>query len=107
MSITSYNMLIINFCLAVDALALRSEIRVNAVCPGWVDTPMVQDAISTNPTLAYAIQNATPLKRAANVDEVADYIVFLSSPSASYINGTSLAIDAGFTLPAPPTLPPL
>ncbi|KAI1505512.1 short chain dehydrogenase [Biscogniauxia marginata] len=87
---------------AVDSLALQSAIRVNAVCPAWVDTPMVQNAIETNPVLKQAIDNITPLKRAATVDEVADYIVFLSSPSASFINGTALPIDAGFTLPAPP-----
>ncbi|KAI0897529.1 oxidoreductase [Annulohypoxylon nitens] len=86
---------------AVDALALQSAIRVNAVCPAWVDTPMVQNAAKENPMLQYSIDNITPLKRAASVDEVADYIVFLSSPSASFINGTALPIDAGLTLPAP------
>ncbi|KAF7531941.1 hypothetical protein G7054_g8403 [Neopestalotiopsis clavispora] len=90
---------------AVDALALNSGIRVNAVCPGWVDTPMVQKSVEENPVVQYAIDNITPLKRAATVDEVADYIVFLSSPSASFINGTALPIDAGYTLPSPPPLP--
>ncbi|OTA97948.1 hypothetical protein M434DRAFT_7575 [Hypoxylon sp. CO27-5] len=89
---------------AVDALALQSAIRVNAVCPAWVDTPMVRDGAEKNPLIRHAIGNITPLKRAAAVDEVADYIVFLCSPSASFINGTALPIDAGFTLPAPPAL---
>lgn len=87
---------------AVDALALQSGIRVNAVCPGFVDTPMVQDCIKTNPVIGQAVSVMTPLKRAAAPDEVADYIVFLSSPSASYINGTALPIDSGLSLPAPP-----
>ncbi|KAI1210836.1 short chain dehydrogenase [Annulohypoxylon truncatum] len=86
---------------AVDALALQSAIRVNAVCPAWVDTRMVRDAVETNSMLKHAIDNITPFKRAASVDEVADYIVFLSSPSASFINGTALPIDAGLSLPAP------
>ncbi|TVY73233.1 2-(R)-hydroxypropyl-CoM dehydrogenase [Lachnellula suecica] len=90
---------------AVDALALQSAIRVNAVCPGWVDTPMVQAGREKNPMLNHAIETITPLKRAATVDEVADYIVFVSSPSASFINGTALPIDAGMMLPAPPSLP--
>lgn len=93
--------------IAVDALALQSSIRVNAVCPCWVDTPMVQNAVKTNPMLGEAIKTLSPLKRAAAPDEVADYIVFLSSPSASFINGTALPIDAGLTLPAPPPLPAL
>ncbi|KAI6080565.1 short chain dehydrogenase [Hypoxylon rubiginosum] len=86
---------------AVDSLALQSAIRVNTVCPAFVDTPMIQSAIEMNPMVKHAIDNMTPFKRAATVDEVADYIVFLSSPSASFIHGTALAIDAGFTLPAP------
>lgn len=90
---------------AVDALALQGGIRVNAVCPGWIDTPMVQDCVKVNPLIGHAIDNMTPLKRAGFPDEVADYIVFLSSPSASFINGTALPIDAGFSLPAPPPLP--
>jgi NAD(P)-dependent dehydrogenase (short-subunit alcohol dehydrogenase family) len=65
---------------------------------------MVQTAIEVNPALKFAIDNITPLKRPAAVDEVADYIVFLASPSGSYINGTALPIDAGLTLPAPPPL---
>lgn len=90
---------------AVDSLALQGGIRVNAVCPGWVDTPMVQSCIKANPLIGQVIESMSPLKRAASPDEVADYIVFLSSPSASFINGTALPIDAGFTLPAPPPLP--
>lgn len=87
---------------AVDALALKSDVRVNALCPSWVDTPMVQNAMKTNPALGSIIENVAPLKRAAAPDEVADYIIFLCSPSASYINGTALPIDGGLTLPAPP-----
>lgn len=92
---------------AVDALAVKSEIRVNAVCPSWVDTPMVQDAKKTNPLLGTIIEQISPLKRPATPDEVSDYIVFLCSPSASHINGTALPIDAGITLPAPPPFPTL
>ena len=81
---------------------MQSAIRVNAVCPAWVDTPMVQKGRAKNPMLDAAIDTMTPLKRAASVDEVVDYIVFLSSPSATFINGTALPIDAGLTLPPPP-----
>ncbi|KAL1859046.1 hypothetical protein Daus18300_009684 [Diaporthe australafricana] len=90
---------------AVDAIALKNDIRVNTLCPSWVDTPMVQNAKRTNPILGPLIETITPMKRAATPDEVADYTVFLCSPSASYINGTALPIDGGLTLPAPPPLP--
>ncbi|KAJ4425213.1 hypothetical protein N0V82_000022 [Gnomoniopsis sp. IMI 355080] len=86
----------------VDTLALQSGIRVNAVCPGFVDTPIVQDCVQVNPIIGQAIAHMSPLKRAASPDEVADYVVFLSSPYASFINGTALPIDSGLSLPAPP-----
>lgn len=87
---------------AVDALALQSGIRVNAVCPGFVDIPMVQEYVRVNPIIVQAISGMSPLKRAASPDEMTDYIVFLFSPSASSINGTALPIDSGLSLPAPP-----
>lgn len=55
--------------------------------------------------IGHAISNMAPLKRAATADEVADSIIFLSSPYASFINGADLKIDAGMTLPPPPPLP--
>lgn len=50
-------------------------------------------------------KTVSPLKRAAYLEEVADYIIFLSGPSKSFINGTALPIDAGLILPAPPAMP--
>jgi NAD(P)-dependent dehydrogenase (short-subunit alcohol dehydrogenase family) len=65
---------------------------------------MVQKFMERNPAVKYAIENLTPLKQAASVEQVADYIVFISSPSASFINGNDLPIDASLTLPPPPPL---
>lgn len=61
---------------------------------------MMQASLQRVPMLGHMIQKYSPLGRAATTDEVADYIVFLSSPSASYINGTCLMLDAGLTLTA-------
>lgn len=66
---------------------------------------MVQDCIEANPLVGQLISTITPLKRAAFPDEVADSIIFLSSPFASFINGTDLPIDAGLRLPPPFPLP--
>ncbi|KAI0102493.1 NAD(P)-binding protein [Nemania sp. FL0031] len=78
----------------------KDNIRVNAVCPSWVDTPMNHASLERVPQLAQMIKAFSPLHRVANVEEVADYIIFLCSPSASYINGTGLVIDAGMTVSA-------
>ena len=59
---------------------------------------MLQASLKRIPSLGAIVKAASPLGRAAGLDEVADYIVFLCSPSASYINGTGLVIDAGLTL---------
>lgn len=59
---------------------------------------MVKASLERSPPLAGIIKAASPLGRTAEPEEVADYIVFLCSPSASYINGTGLIVDAGLTL---------
>ncbi len=59
---------------------------------------MMKASLPRVPQLGDMIKAASPLGRAAEVEEIADYIVFLCSPSASYINGTGLVIDAGLTL---------
>lgn len=72
-------------------------IRVNAVCPSWVRTPMLDEELKQNPEVKDMIGAIVPIKRAAECDEVSDTIAFLCSPAASYINGTGLIIDAGIT----------
>ena len=79
---------------------LGSQIRVNTVCPAWTDTPMMEAAFKRNQQAGEMIKALSPLGRMAHAEEVADAIIFLCSPSASYINGASLIIDAGLTLTA-------
>ncbi|KAI0191939.1 NAD(P)-binding protein [Astrocystis sublimbata] len=76
------------------------HVRVNSVCPSWTDTAMMQASLVRVPSLGQLIKTASPLGRAANPEEVADCILFLCSPSASYVNGASLLIDAGLSLTA-------
>lgn len=61
---------------------------------------MVQASLERLPPLGQIIKTMSPLGRAASAEEVADSILYLCSPSASYINGTSLVVDAGLTLTA-------
>ena len=63
--------------IAIDNL--KSHIRVNAVCPSWVYTPMNQASLQCVPQLGAMIKAASPLGGAAIVEEVADYIVFEQS----------------------------
>jgi NAD(P)-dependent dehydrogenase (short-subunit alcohol dehydrogenase family) len=71
-------------------------IRVNCICPGGVDTPMIQ-AIVENPEAKKAMSATTPLGRLATPEEIAAVSVFLASPLAGYVNGAVLPVDGGYT----------
>jgi NAD(P)-dependent dehydrogenase (short-subunit alcohol dehydrogenase family) len=71
-------------------------IRVNSVHPGFIDTPMVRDMAGADDFKQMAISH-TPLGRGGSPEEVAQGILFLASPEASYITGAELIIDGGFT----------
>jgi NAD(P)-dependent dehydrogenase (short-subunit alcohol dehydrogenase family) len=75
-------------------------IRVNAVCPGFIRTRLVQDSIDLNPDPAAAeaaMVRGVALQRMAEAAEVAAAIAFLASDDASYITGASLMVDGGLT----------
>ena len=73
-------------------------IRVNAICPSWVKTPMMERSMGKSPQLEAIIKAAIPLGRMAEPDEVAGTVVFLCSPAGGYVNGTALLVDDGVSL---------
>jgi len=79
------------------ALELAADgVRVNAVCPGYIDTPMVQaENAATGGQIHDFIRKATPLGRVGGVRECASSIVYLASDLASYCTGTLLVNDGG------------
>ncbi len=74
----------------------RFGINVNAVCPGFVDTPLIADNMADERWLGYMTMR-TPFKRLANPDDVAGSVIFLASDMADFITGASLVIDGGFS----------
>lgn len=76
-------------------------IRVNAICPGYVETPMVLQAMAAAPTLqaksmqAY-LQQRIPMGRMARADEIAKAMLFLASDDSSYMTGADLVVDGGY-----------
>lgn len=70
-------------------------IRVNAVLPGFIDTPLNW---VTDPAVRERIMGRIPLRRAGSPEDVAKTVLFLASDDAAYVTGASLVVDGGFTL---------
>lgn len=78
---------------------VQDGIRVNAVCPGKVNTPMIRSARSEPVTdeMMSQLAASVPLGRLAEPEEIARVVVFLASPAASYVTGAMVPVDAGFS----------
>jgi NAD(P)-dependent dehydrogenase (short-subunit alcohol dehydrogenase family) len=73
------------------------NIRVNALCPGWIDTPLTDVLKQMDPLRDWVLQG-TPMGRFGQPEEIAKAALFLSSDDASFITGTYLVIDGGWTV---------
>ncbi len=76
----------------------RDGVRVNAVCPGVIETPMVARAQEENPEAMEATVAATPADRLGQPAEIAAAATWLCSDDASFVTGESLVVDGGFTV---------
>ncbi|MGH6878082.1 MAG: SDR family NAD(P)-dependent oxidoreductase [Rhizomicrobium sp.] len=85
------------------ARALAPEIRVNAVCPGYVGTRWFKDRFGAERFEAITREQAqaTPLKRAGEPKDIANAVLFISSPAARHITGELLVVDGGLHLSLP------
>jgi NAD(P)-dependent dehydrogenase (short-subunit alcohol dehydrogenase family) len=73
-----------------------SNIRVNSLCPGFVETPLTARALK-NPGIQRALIESTPLRRFGSPEEIAKAALFLASDEASYVTGAELAVDGGMS----------
>lgn len=73
-------------------------IRINAVCPGVIDTPMVQEMLEGQTEAMGVIMKQQPIGRLGQADEVAAAVLWLCSPAASFVIGVALPVDGGFTV---------
>jgi NAD(P)-dependent dehydrogenase (short-subunit alcohol dehydrogenase family) len=72
----------------------EDNIRVNAVCPGYIETPMTEETMRRR---GERIMARVPMARMGQAGEIAEAVVWLCSPKASFVTGVSWAVDGGYT----------
>ena len=75
----------------------RQGVRVNALCPGPVDTPLLQELFAKDPERAARRMVHLPVGRFARAEEIAAGVLFLASDESTYVNATTFLIDGGLT----------
>ncbi|MGF1540603.1 MAG: SDR family NAD(P)-dependent oxidoreductase [Pleurocapsa sp.] len=75
----------------------KDGIRVNSVCPGWIDTPFNDPIYELTPFDEGSLGDTIPLARQGTPEEIAHAVLFLASDEASYITGHNLVVDGGIT----------
>jgi NAD(P)-dependent dehydrogenase (short-subunit alcohol dehydrogenase family) len=75
----------------------RIPIRVNAVCPGVTQTPMVDAGIARRPKMRQTFEKIHPMGRLGRPEEIGEAVAWLSSDAASFVTGIPLPVDGGFT----------
>lgn len=73
----------------------KDSIRVNCVCPGVIETPMIMKNSEVREAITPAAEIA-PMKRMGKPEEVADAILFLCSTQASFVQGHAMLVDGGY-----------
>jgi NAD(P)-dependent dehydrogenase (short-subunit alcohol dehydrogenase family) len=73
-------------------------ILINAICPGTIRTPMVEEMLAKEPEAMKEILRDQPIGRLGEPEEIASVVLWLCSPGASFVIGHALAVDGGFTV---------
>ncbi|WP_271829195.1 SDR family NAD(P)-dependent oxidoreductase [Commensalibacter communis] len=74
------------------------NIRINAVCPGTIDTPMVEKMFKTGDLFREDLARLQPIGRLGKGSEIADAVLWLCSPASSFVIGQSISVDGGYTI---------
>ena len=96
---------VINLVMTAAQQLSATNVRVNAICPGLIQTGMTQRAFdyAEQKGVTDKIGRLNPLRRAGQPDEIANMALFLASDEASYVNGQAIAVDGGLSSSHPVT----
>ncbi len=88
---------VVSLCKTLAVEWAPHNIRVNSICPGYIQTALVEDLIARGALDAQVITQRTPLNRLGNPAEIAEMALFLASDAAAYVTGHAMVADGGFT----------
>ena len=88
---------VVNLTQALAVQWAKKNIRINAMCPGWVDTPFIRKQEEDGRDLT-PILNTTPMNRFVKAEEIAELAYFLLSPASSALTGSIILADCGISL---------
>jgi NAD(P)-dependent dehydrogenase (short-subunit alcohol dehydrogenase family) len=88
---------VVQLTKAVAGEVAKSGIRVNAICPGAIDTPLLQKLTEKHPELTAGADLMTPMGRRGRPEEIAHVALFLASDASSFVTGTAYPADGGLT----------
>lgn len=74
----------------------KTGIRVNAICPGVIHTPMIDRFSKGDPQVQAQLASGAPMSRMGQPEEIADAVVWLCNPGASFVTGQAIAVDGGW-----------
>ena len=75
----------------------KDGLRVNAICPGYTETPMTMESPLVREAMEERVGSAVPMRRMGRPEEIADGVVFLCGGRSSFVTGTALCVDGGYT----------
>lgn len=75
----------------------KDGLRINAICPGYTETPLTTKSPQILAAMKEKVANAVPMERMGQPEEIADGVIYLSGGRASFVTGTALFVDGGYT----------
>ena len=88
---------VVNYTRALAIDHARENIRVNAVCPGPIETPLMSPIFAASPAIVDEYTRLVPMGRIGQPEEIAGAVAFLASDDASFVTGAMLVVDGGVT----------
>jgi NAD(P)-dependent dehydrogenase (short-subunit alcohol dehydrogenase family) len=76
----------------------RKKIRINAVCPGFTHSPLLEQLLSVSPDMGDKLKRVIPMGRFGEAEEIAEAICWLASENSKFITGQTITLDGGTSL---------